>query len=301
MIDVEAVTFRYPGAARDALHELSLQVPPGCLFGLLGPNGSGKTTLISLLTGLMRPSAGNLHIGNARHASPRIAVVPQEYAFYPRLSVTENLRFFAGMHGLNTTSHPPAIARVVAATGLEDFRHIRAARLSGGLKRRLNLAIGLLNEPELLLLDEPTVGIDPQSRSFILDSIRAVNAAGTTVVYTSHYMEEVEALCTRIGVLDQGQLIACGELQDLLRQNRNATLMLDLDAPPDAALRDALVQLAPLTIDGSVIRARALPHNALDALLACVRAHGVGIARLQYGQSNLETLFLSLTGRGLRD
>lgn len=223
MIEVQGLSFRYPGAERDALHELSLQVRAGSLFGLLGPNGSGKTTLISILTGLLQPVAGSLRIGGEtlpggmRAVQAFSALVPQDYAFYPRLTVSENLRFFGGALSLGGTELSTRMAEAAAITGLESFATTRAEHLSGGLKRRLNLAIGLLNRPRLLFLDEPTVGIDPQSRQFILAAIKRLNAEGMSVVYTSHYMDEVQQLCDSIGVLDEGRLLALGSLDDLLR------------------------------------------------------------------------------------
>lgn len=223
MIEVRELRFRYPGAARDALRGLSLHVREGSLFGLLGPNGSGKTTLISLLTGLRRPTAGEARIGG--HALPagiravqaRSALVPQEYAFYPRLTILENLHCFGGVLGLHGAELKTRIQDAVAVAGLQDFLTTRGEHLSGGLKRRLNLAIGLLNHPRLLFLDEPTVGIDPQSRQFILQAIRQLNASGTTVVYTSHYMDEVQQLCDTIGILDEGELLVQGSLDELLK------------------------------------------------------------------------------------
>ncbi|HEY3644607.1 MAG TPA: ABC transporter ATP-binding protein [Gammaproteobacteria bacterium] len=223
MIEIRDLHFRYPGAARDALQGLSLQVRDGSLFGLLGPNGSGKTTLISLLTGLLRPSAGEVRIGGeaspggAPAAQAISALVPQEYAFYPRLTVAENLRCFGGVLGFGGTDLKSRIEEVSGIAGLQDFSTKRAEHLSGGLKRRLNLAIGLLNRPRLLFLDEPTVGIDPQSRAFILEAIKRLNAGGATVIYTSHYMDEVEQLCDTIGVLDEGSLLAHGSLAELLK------------------------------------------------------------------------------------
>ena len=222
VIEIQDLQFRYPGAERDALGGLTLKVHAGSLFGLLGPNGSGKTTLISILTGLLDADSGQVRIdGRALpEGIPAVqvfsALVPQDYAFYTRLTVTENLRFFAGVLNLGAESSV-RIAETVAVAGLEDFMGKRAEHLSGGLKRRLNLAIGLLNRPRLLFLDEPTVGIDPQSRQFILDAIKRLNAAGTTVIYTTHYMDEVQQLCDSIGVLDEGRLLAQGSLEDLLR------------------------------------------------------------------------------------
>ena len=225
MIEIRDLRFRYPGAARDALTSLTLSVRDGSLFGLLGPNGSGKTTLISLLTGLLEAGTGSLRIGGETlpeglaAAQAMSALVPQDYAFYPRLSVMENLRFFGGALCLGGSDLASRIGEAVAIAGLESFADTRAEHLSGGLKRRLNLAIGLLNRPRLLLLDEPTVGIDPQSRQFILAAIKRLNAEGATVLYTSHYMDEVQQLCDQIGVLDEGRLLAQGSLDELLRSH----------------------------------------------------------------------------------
>lgn len=222
MIEIRDLRFRYPGATRDALAGLTLQVRDGSLFGLLGPNGSGKTTLISLLTGLLQAGAGEARIAGeplpgTRATQALRALVPQDYAFYPRLTVLENLRCFGQVLGLSGVELKSRIDEVCAVAGLQDFLSKRAEQLSGGLKRRLNLAIGLLNRPRLLFLDEPTVGIDPQSRAFILAAIKRLNAEGATVIYTSHYMDEVQQLCDSIGVLDEGRLLAQGSLDELLK------------------------------------------------------------------------------------
>lgn len=225
MIEVQDLSFRYPGAERDALHGLSLEVRAGSLFGLLGPNGSGKTTFISLLTGLLRPGEGRLRIGGETLPEGLAAVqamsalVPQDYAFYPRLTVMENLRFFGGVLSLSGGDLASRISEASTVAGLETFFATRAEHLSGGLKRRLNLAIGLLNRPRLLLLDEPTVGIDPQSRQFVLAAIKRLSAEGATVLYTSHYMDEVQQLCDHIAVLDEGRLLAQGSLDELLQSH----------------------------------------------------------------------------------
>lgn len=298
VIHVEGVSFSYPGASGAAIRELSLDIERGSLFGLLGPNGSGKTTLISLITGLLRPDAGAIRIEGA---SPRLALVPQDYAFYARMSVAENLDFFAGVCGLAGERRRERIAAVAAVAGLDAFMRTRAARLSGGLKRRLNLAIGLLNEPELLILDEPTVGIDPQSRHFILESIRRLNAAGTTVIYTSHYMEEVQSLCDVIGILDQGRLLACGRLERLLAGTGGTSLALGLAEPLDAAASASLENAYGLERAGSELRASQLGSGALVPLLASIERSGGRVARLRYGHADLEDLFLHLTGRELRD
>ncbi len=222
MIEIRDLAFRYPGATVSALENLSLSVRDGSLFGLLGPNGSGKTTLISILAGTLPAPAGSVAIGgreltaNLPALQAMCALVPQECAFYPTLTVDENVAFFADVQPIPRGERRGRMREALAIAGLESAGATRAERLSGGMKRRLNLAIGLLNHPRVLLLDEPTVGIDPQSRHFILESIKAINARGTTVVYTSHYLEEIESLCDDIGILDCGRLIAHGARERLV-------------------------------------------------------------------------------------
>lgn len=305
MIQIEGLSFRYPGAAHAAIRELSLRVRPGSLFGLLGPNGSGKTTLISILTGLIAPSAGTIHIDGkplpaSRTGMQRVsALVPQEYAFYARLTVGENLRFFAAVLGLGDAE--TRIQEAVAVAGLEPVLAQRAAHLSGGLKRRLNLAIGLLNRPRLLLLDEPTVGMDPQSRRFILDAVKRINREGTTVLYTSHYMEEVESLCDEIGVLDEGQLLARGSLAELLGERDGRRLSVTLRTPPGVEQRRALEALPGHVLAGSELTLEGCDEAGLRRAMDLLAVQGLGVSRLKYGYGNLEELFLHLTGRQLRD
>ena len=227
MLRIQGLSHRYPGSAVPALDQLTLSVPKGSLFGLLGPNGSGKTTLISLIAGVLGLQTGAL----SKEAGLRSSLVPQEYAFYPRLSLRENLEFFGAVQGLGGDLMARRMSEALQTTGLEGAADLRAERCSGGMKRRLNIAIGLLIQPELLLLDEPTVGIDPQSRHFILAAIKAINAKGCTIVYSSHYMDEVEGLCDRIAVLDRGRLRLEGGLAELLKakgQGRLEDLFLDL-------------------------------------------------------------------------
>lgn len=297
VIRIEGLAFQYPGSHAKAIDGLSLHVRAGMLYGLLGPNGSGKTTLISLIMGLRKPAAGRLHLATDQGSAPRAAFVPQEYAFYERLSVAENLRFFAGVGALPGNQHRQAINDAIEATALGEFLHTRAGHLSGGLKRRLNLAIGLVNRPELLLLDEPTVGIDPHSRHFILESIRAIHAAGTTIVYTSHYMEEVEAMCEEIGVLDHGHLIADGSLHDLLGRGGEGALHVTVHDTVDA---DWLAGMPHARLDGNELLVACAAHDVAD-LLAALTTRQVRFSRVRYAQQNLEDLFLQLTGRQLRD
>lgn len=307
MIQIEGLSFRYPRAERDAIQGVSLQVRAGSLFGLLGPNGSGKTTLISILTGLLTGAAGQVRVdGHPLPAGVRAiqafsALVPQDYAFYPRLSVLENLRFFAGALAIPPSDRRARIDESIAVNGLEGFTAVRAEHLSGGLKRRLNLAIGLLNRPRLLFLDEPTVGMDPQSRRFILDAIKRINAAGTTVLYTSHYMEEVEMLCNEIGVLDQGRLLACGTLSQLLDDAERQRLTVSLRSVPTAEQQRALGAVAGLGIAGNELRMEDCDAEGVKRVMALLDAQKLGVSRIKYGYGDLEELFLHLTGRQLRD
>ena len=307
MIEVEGLSFRYPGAEHEAIRGLSLRVRRGSLFGLLGPNGSGKTTLISILTGLLSSPSGRIRIdgkilaAQTREIQVFSALVPQDYAFYLRLSVMENLRFFGGVLAIPAAELRDRLSEALAVAGLESFTAVRAEHLSGGLKRRLNLAIGLLNRPQLLFLDEPTVGIDPQSRHFILDAIKRLNAHGTTVVYTSHYMQEVEMLCDEIGILDDGSLLACGTLQQLLHATAGHALMVTLTALPTEQQRAALNAIAGIDYQDNEIRLDKCSENDLKRIIAILTVEGLGIDRMQYGYGNLEELFLHLTGRQLKD
>ncbi len=303
MLKVDGVSYRYRDAAVPALQDVSLTLPSGGIYGLLGPNGAGKTTLISLLAGLLTVADGNISLNGqplaeARAANPRaIALVPQDYAFYPMLTVAENLAFFAGALGLARDERRQQIDTAIAFARLEQVTGKRAEQLSGGLRRRLNLAIGLLGRPQLLLLDEPTVGVDPQSRSFLLESIAALPAAGTTVLYTSHYMEEVEAICQRVAILDQGRVLSEGTLDDLLATaDSSAEIELDRPLPPALAERYAATDLGHFKF-GLFFRSTVEAARLLDELAEA----GCSVRQLHVGRQNLEQLFMRLTRRSLRD
>jgi len=303
MLKVDGVSYRYRDAAAPALQDVSLTLPAGGVYGLLGPNGAGKTTLISLLAGLLTVADGRISLNGqplaeARAANPRaISLVPQDYAFYPMLTVAENLAFFAGALGLSHGERRQQTDAAIAFARLEQVVGKRAEQLSGGLRRRLNLAIGLLGRPQLLLLDEPTVGVDPQSRSFLLESIAALPAAGTTVLYTSHYMEEVEAICQRVAILDQGRVLSEGTLDDLLATaDSSAEIELDQPLPHALAERYAATDLGHFQFGlffRSTVEVAHLPEE--------LAAAGCAVRRLHVGQQNLEQLFMRLTLRSLRD
>ncbi len=307
MIEIDRLSFRYPAGANEALSEFSLSVREGSLFGLLGPNGSGKTTLVSILSGILSAPKDRVRIGGLELASHTreiqafSSLVPQEYAFYSRLSVMENLRFFAGVQGIAKSDVDARIADVLDITGLGDARTKRAEHFSGGMKRRLNFAIGMLNRPRLLFLDEPTVGIDPQSRHFILEAVRRINKLGTTVIYTTHYMEEVESLCDEIGVLDHGRLLVQGPLARLLASDGGNHLLVNLATALDEGQRVALSRFAGLEIDAQRLQMRQCPLQDFQRLMAFLSEHSIAFTRVKYGHGNLEDLFLHLTHRQLRD
>jgi len=303
MLEVDGVSYRYRDAAAQALQDVSLNIPAGGVYGLLGPNGAGKTTLISLLAGLLTVADGRISLNGqplseARAANPRaIALVPQDYAFYPMLTVAENLAFFAGTLGLARDERRQQIDTAIAFARLEQVTGKRAEQLSGGLRRRLNLAIGLLGRPQLLLLDEPTVGVDPQSRSFLLESIAALPASGTTVLYTSHYMEEVEAICQRVAILDQGRVLSEGTLDDLLATaDSSAEIELDQPLPSPLAERYSATDLGHFKF-GLFFRSTVEVARLLEELAEA----GCTVRQLHVGRQNLEQLFMRLTRRSLRD
>jgi ABC-2 type transport system ATP-binding protein len=214
LLSAQQLSYRYAGQATPALDGVDLTLRRGEAVGLLGPNGSGKSTLISLLVGLRKPQGGSI---TTSADAPVIAWVPQEYSFYPDLTCVENLRFFAGMLDLSKDEAASRVEQAIDTCMLQEFAERRARHCSGGVRRRLNLGIALLQAPQVLFLDEPTVGIDPQSRAFLLDRVRAMTQAGVAVLYATHYMEEVSAICSHIVLLDHGRVLASGPLEALLR------------------------------------------------------------------------------------
>jgi ABC-2 type transport system ATP-binding protein len=228
VIIAKQLVYRYPGQAEAALGGVDLQLQRGHAVGLLGPNGSGKSTLISLLAGLRTPQAGQITFSLVDPGS--IAWVPQEYAFYPDLTCRENLDFFAAMLPLAAAERQRRTEAAIATCMLAEFAGRRARHCSGGVRRRLNLAIALLQEPEVLLLDEPTVGVDPQSRAFLLDRVRDLVAGGMAVLYATHYMEEVSAVCSDILLLDHGHVLTAGNLATLLRGTPDSGAHANLEA-----------------------------------------------------------------------
>ena len=302
MLAIEQLSHRYRGASVAALDGVSLEAARGRVLGLLGPNGAGKTTLISHLSGALAVQEGRILIDGERleevrtHTPTRVAVAPQDHAFYPMLTVGENLACFAAASGLRGARKAERIAFCRAFAQLERFTDARADRLSGGLKRRLNLAITLLPAPEFVLFDEPTVGVDPQSRAFILEAIRALADEGATVLYASHYMEEIEAIADRVVILDRGRLIRDGALDDLLAEG---AMVLTLRAEGlDGAM---LARFGRAETDQGLWRVHLHPGTGPASVLAALDAAGVVVRHAEFGRHDLEQLFMALTHRPLRD
>jgi ABC-2 type transport system ATP-binding protein len=292
-----------------ALDGVSFQVQEGEIFGLLGPNGAGKTTVLSIISCLLDATAGEVRLAGQvlcqrqREQRRQIGIVPQELALYGELTGRENLRFFGELYGLDGSTLRRRVKEVLKAIGLEDRADQRVDSFSGGMKRRLNLGAALVHEPRLLLLDEPTTGVDPQSRNHIFEEIRRVNQLGVTVVYTSHYMEEVQALCTRIGIIDHGRLIACDSVPGLLRHI--AGVIRFHAAGHAAVLGDRLRQLPSVHLiqqNGQGIEVECDDVNrTLVRLVTLLNELQLELTSLEMVEPNLERVFLHLTGRALRD
>jgi ABC-2 type transport system ATP-binding protein len=292
-----------------ALDGVSFEVAEGELFGLLGPNGAGKTTLLSIVSCLLEPSAGEARIlGRAastrdRQLRRKIGIVPQELAVYGQLNARENLRFFGGLYGISGERLERKVDEVLAAIGLTDRASQRVHTFSGGMKRRLNLGAALVHEPGLLLLDEPTTGVDPQSRNHIFEEVRRLASQGVGIVYTSHYIEEVQALCSRIGIIDHGRLIACDRLESLLH-SLDGLIRIRVPHPtPEFFTR--LKQIPDVRLNGHEGPALELECRdvklVLMRLIALLNELQLELTSLETTEPNLERVFLHLTGHALRD
>ena len=293
--------------SRTAVGTIDLEVRRGECLGLLGPNGAGKTTTISMACGVITPTRGSVTIcgiplaSAPRKAKARLGLVPQELAIYEDLSALQNLRYFGALYDLGGDKLDARIDWALGVVGLRDRATDPVKKHSGGMRRRLNLAAGLLHEPELLVLDEPTVGVDPQSRNHIFETVRSLRDKGMTIVYTSHYMEEVEALCDRVAIIDAGQILTTGSVSELIAQHAGKGIELELAAEVDVA-EAAAAAAAPhgeITREGTTLRV--VPSAGLGPVISAIEATGARVARIQSREANLETAFLALTGKTLRD
>jgi len=297
---------------RLAVDGVGFRVDPGETYGLLGPNGAGKTTTISMICGLLRRDGGEVTVAGASldrdpgAVKAAIGYVPQDIALYPDLSGGENLRFWGRMQGLSGHELAARVDAVLEVVGLADRARDKVADYSGGMQRRLNIGAGLLHRPRLLVLDEPTVGVDPQSRNAILENVEALRGEGAAVLYTTHYMEEAERLCDRVGIIDQGRLIAEGTRRELVAQIGERD-RIELAAGGDLV---GLAAAGRRTLDG-VDEATVVPgglylvardgRRLLPKLLELAEAAGVEVTSVEVVEPDLEAVFLHLTGKALRD
>jgi ABC-2 type transport system ATP-binding protein len=296
-----------------AVNGISFDIKEGEIFSLLGPNGAGKTTTISMLSTLFTPTSGEATIGG--HSVTKepmavrnlIGVVPQELALYDDLSASENLVFWGQMYGLSGKTLKTRVDEVLDQIGLTDKAKNRVKTYSGGMKRRVNIGVGLLHKPSLLFMDEPTVGIDPQSRRAILESVKAFNQQGMTVLYTTHYMEEAEELSDRVGIIDHGELIALGTQAELNRQvGEKDTLVLHIDESQNSealavAVRKIHGVLKADITDHTVAVIAQEAEEILAPVITTANQLGIKIRSVDIKEPDLEAVFLSLTGRALRD
>ncbi|WP_162560015.1 ABC transporter ATP-binding protein [Methylotetracoccus oryzae] len=308
-VRLEGVVRRY--GELEAVRGIDLTIGRGDFFGLLGPNGAGKTTTLAMICGLIDPTRGRILIeGDARRplagaTKRKLGLVPQEFAFYPTLTARENLAFFGRIYGLAGHRLRERIDAVLNIAQLQERDREPITHYSSGMKRRLNIAIGLLHEPEILILDEPTVGVDAQSRSAILETLRKLNRDGTTVLYSTHYMEEAERLCNRVAIIDQGRVMATDAPRELVRALAAGLIELQLGVPATADFLTSLRQLGTVELPGpdamTLTVSSLQPEVALPELLGLAQAAGLPIRRLHLLEPNLEAVFLALTGRQLRD
>ena len=306
MLEVIDLTKNYGGTL--ALDHVSFRVEEGEMFGLLGPNGAGKTTLLSIVCGLLSATSGEVRLcgrplRDSRALRGAIGIVPQEVALYSKLTARENLTFFGELYGMGGAALRQRVDEVLTAIGLTANADQRTSTFSGGMQRRLNLGAGLVHQPRLLLLDEPTVGVDPQSRNHIFEEVRRLNAAGVTVVYTSHYMEEVQALCTRVGIVDRGRLVQCDTLPNLLALlGGQVRVRVDRIRP---VLLDRLGELPEVRLtrqgDRELILQCRDAKDTLVRLVGVLNELQVELTGLEIEEPNLERVFLHLTGKALRD
>lgn len=293
-----------------ALNNVSLSIKEGELYGLLGPNGAGKTTTISILSSLLKPDSGEiLYQGkslyeNLSESKRMIGVVPQEIALYEDLTAIENLKFWGTLYGIKGKKLQSKIEELLEFLGLSDRKNHKIKTYSGGMKRRINIAAALLHNPKIVFMDEPTVGIDPQSRNLIFEVIQELHSRGLTMIYTTHYMEEAERLCDRIGIIDQGEIIAEGNLEELKTSSKikeeihvkfTNTLKTDLSNFTNHFNGQLIIQ------ENQMVLSTSQANNDLPSLIQMCTNANLHLENLQVRSLSLESIFLELTGKSLRD
>jgi ABC-2 type transport system ATP-binding protein len=296
MVQVDRLRVTYGSVV--AVDDVSFTARPGGIFGLLGPNGAGKTTCISCISGLLKPTSGRVSVAGA------LGVVPQEIALYDDLSAAENLSYWGGAQRMRGRALRDRVQQLLEQTGLADRARDPVARFSGGMKRRLNFACGIVHQPKVLLLDEPTVGVDPQSRMRLLDLTRELARAGTAVLYTTHYMEEAESLCDRVAVVDHGRILAGGTLAELrsMLNERDLVRFAGVFRPDAVQQAFAGTEIDVVQAETSLVTlAIEDASRRLPSIIAGLSSAGGEIRSTTLSQPNLESLFIKLTGKELRE
>lgn len=310
MIELEKIRVVHgnPRTGHEAVAGVSLRIESGELFGLLGPNGAGKTSLVSVLTGLRAATSGRVLV-DSREFTPgdddirrRVGLAPQETALYTAMTGLENMRFFGALFGLSGPAFDREALGILDSLGLGQCAHRQAGTYSGGMLRRLNLAVALAHNPDILFLDEPTVGVDPQSRALLFSHIRALHAQGRTIIYTSHHLEEVEALCPRLAIMDHGRVIACDSVSSLLRR-MPGTIRATCSKVPAELSGELARSAAGIWTEGPDGFTLECPDPASRAtgLVESLLAAGIRPTSLEVHPADLQAVFLHLTGRELRD
>jgi|LSQX01.1.fsa_nt_gb ABC-2 type transport system ATP-binding protein len=310
IVKLEQLTKRFGDMT--AVDKMSLEIQEGEIFGLLGPNGAGKSTAINMITGLLLVDEGSISIlgkdikKDKMAAKSNIGIVPQDIAIYEDLTSLENVKFFASLYGLKGKQLEDASMEALEFTGLSDKQKALPKAFSGGMKRRLNIACAIAHKPKLIIMDEPTVGIDPQSRNHILQSVKKLNEMGSTIIYTSHYMEEVEELCTRIAIMDHGKVIAlgtCEELEDLI--NDKGIVIVVISDPISKVNKDSIREISGVEnvdVTEKTIKITSAKEVAnLDEIIQYFTKNNISIKSVESKTPDLESVFLSMTGRKLRD
>lgn len=309
MIKVENLVKRYGSIM--ALDHLNLEINEGEIFGLLGPNGSGKTTAISCMLALLKYDKGSIKIfgeqvrPDSYNIKRQIGIVPQNVAVFEELSVYENIDYFCGLYIKNKAQKKKLVSEATEFVGLEKYTKMKPNQLSGGLLRRLNIACGIVHKPKLIIMDEPTVAVDPQSRNKILEGIKELNQGGSTIIYTSHYMEEVEQICTRVAIVDGGRCIAIGtneELKSMIKTGETITVEnIFIDKEQLAGIRDIQHIFDVVYKDNIlVIRCSSAKHN-LVRVMNYMQEHDISFGRVFSERPTLNDVFLEITGKQLRD
>ncbi|MDQ6600876.1 ABC transporter ATP-binding protein [Bacillus salipaludis] len=309
ILELKNLTKKFTGFV--AVDNISLSIAEGEIFGFLGANGAGKSTTINMIAGLLRNNEGEIHIlgknisKNSKFAKENIGIVPQDLAIYEDLTAEENVRFFAGLYGLRGAILNERVEEALQFVGLSEKLKDYPKNFSGGMKRRLNIACAIAHRPKLIIMDEPTVGIDPHSRNYILQSVRKLNEMGCTIIYTSHYMEEVEEICSRIAIIDHGKVIAEGTKEQLIAiitDTKDVWVGIKSNEKIDVKEIKEINGVKSVQLEENFIKIHSdIEVNNLNKIVQHLMNYHIEISSLEEKEPNLETVFLTLTGRNLRD